>query len=188
MTWMQTRDGHVIELLDPDLTEVTIEELAHALARINRFCGHTRTISGYSVACHSVAVSIHLPPPFALWGLMHDAHEAFLGDITSPVKMALRELGGGPAFEALETKLVDAVRRRWGLHGPMPREVKVADMEALETERRDLLGEESQSWNLRVDGKPVRPWDEVSMPMSTQDGKRAFLRRYEELTYLQSYS
>jgi uncharacterized protein len=182
MTWMQTRDGHAIDLLEPDLSEVTIEELAHALSRINRFCGHTRTISGYSVACHSVAVSMHLPPAYALWGLMHDAHEAFLGDITSPVKMALRALGGGEAFDKLESKLVVAVRRRWELHGPMPREVKVADLEALATERRDLLGEEARPWNLRVDGDPVRPWAEVMTPMSTQDGKRAFLRRYEELT------
>jgi uncharacterized protein len=186
MTWMQTRDGHAIELLDPDLSKVTIDELAHALARINRFCGHTRTISGYSVAVHSVAVSMHLPPQYALWGLLHDAHEAFLGDITSPVKMALRELGGGEAFERLESRLIVAVRRRFGLHGPMPREVKVADLEALATERRDLLGEEARPWNIRVDGDPVRPWGETSMPMPTQEGKRAFLRRYEELTQFDS--
>jgi|SRR5579859_2236637 len=181
MTWMQTRDGHAIELLAPDLTEVTIDEVAHSLSRINRFCGHTRTVSGYSVAVHSVAVSQHLPPALALWGLMHDAHEAFLGDITSPVKAALRELGGGEAFDRLESKLIVAVRSRWRLCGPMPREVKVADLEALATERRDLLGEESKPWNLRVDGEPVRPWDETAMPMPTQEGKRLFLRRYEEL-------
>ena len=182
MSWMQTRDGHVIELLAPDFAEVSIEEVAHALARINRFCGHTRTISGYSVAAHSVAVSHHVPREHALWALMHDAHEAFLGDITSPVKMALRELGGGPALDELEWRLVLATRQRWGLFGTVPSEVKTADLEALATERRDLLGEESRPWNLRVDGAPVRPWGETMRPMSTQDGQRAFLRRFEDLT------
>jgi 5'-deoxynucleotidase YfbR-like HD superfamily hydrolase len=182
MTWMQTRDGAAIELLAPDFRGMSLDELAHSLARINRFCGHTRTISGYSVAVHSVEVSRHVAPVHALWGLMHDAHECALGDITSPVKAALRELGGGGALEELERRLAVAMRYRWDLHGPMPREVKAADLVALATERRDLLGDEAKPWNLRVDGEPVRAWDDIVRPMPTQEAKRLFISRYHEIT------
>lgn len=183
MSWMQTRDGHKIDLLRPDLSLITIEEIAHALSRIGRFAGHTHGTFAYSVAQHSVLVSRRCPPDNALLGLMHDAHEAFLGDITSPVKMALRALNGGSALETLDMGLMQAVRERFYVGLPT-HDVKVADLRALATERRDLLGPEASPWNLKVDGKPCEPWDDEPRiePQSPAEAYRKFLDRFDMLT------
>lgn len=187
MTWMQTRDGHALDLLEPDLSKHSIDELAHALARTSRFCGHTQTMLGYSVAQHSVLVSQHVPAEDALWGLMHDGHEAYLGDWTSPMKEAIRELGGGEILRTLETRMVVAIRRRWQLFGAMPPSVKVADLEALATERRDLMGPRERRWG--IDGDETDPGAWVPTPWVQEIkvwhplfAKQRFLQRFEELT------
>lgn len=182
MTWMQTRDGHAIDLLRPDLSAITIEEIAHALSRIGRFAGHTRGVFAYSVAQHSVLVSRRCLPGNAMVGLLHDAHEAFLGDITSPVKMALRALNGGPALQTLDLGLMQAVRERFDV-GLLTHDVKVADLRALATERRDLLGAEALPWNLKVDGEPCEPWEDEPRirPWSAEEAYRKFLDRFVAL-------
>lgn len=178
MTWMQTRDGHAVDLLRPDLSALTIEEVAHALARISRFSGHTRGEHIYSVAQHSVHVYEHAA---SLEGLLHDAHEAILGDITSPVKAALRALGGTSALDTLDGGLAAAVRQRFGAATSMPRPVKVADLRMLATERRDLLGPEALPWNLRVDGHQVEPYDWHVRPWTIAESEQTFLSVFHEL-------
>lgn len=183
MSWLQTRDGHIVDLISPDISAVTIDEIAHALARLNRFAGHTRD-AGYSVAEHSVHVAYRLNQDAALCGLMHDAHEAFMGDITSPVKMALSELGGKAALRALDQRLRDAVGKRFCLNAdPFAwHDVHIADLRMLATERRDLLGPEAQPWNLRVDGLPVEPYEDFTLsPWDAPTSERKFLQLFEHL-------
>lgn len=66
--------------------DVRIEDIAHHLALINRFNGGTP--KPISVAQHSVLVSRLLPDEHALAGLLHDASEAYLGDVTKWLKMS----------------------------------------------------------------------------------------------------
>lgn len=162
MTWIQTVHGRPIDLLTPDLSLMTIDEIAHALARIGRFSGHTQSQFAYSVAQHSVLVAMHVPAEDRLAALMHDAHEAILGDWTTPVKQALKELGGWAALKSLEGLVIGAVRARWGL-GDLPRSVKCSDLQALVTERRDLLGAEARPWDVTFEGRPVEPWDDCQI-------------------------
>lgn len=178
--WMQTRDARVVDLLSPNLAEVTIQEVAHALARIGRFAGHTRTPGIYSVAQHCAHVAEHVHDEHKLSALMHDAHEAFLGDITSPVKLALRALGAGEAFESLDDRLMLAVKRRWGCWGTRSFQVKRADLEALVTERRDLLGNvEAMPWNVKIDGDLVQPWTDLTIdPWTPEQAEWTFLQRF----------
>lgn len=95
-----------ISLLSPDPKDVDIPSLARSLAKQCRWNGHIKGF--YSVALHSVLVSESalLPdePEYQLAGLMHDAAEAYMGDITTPVKQVL-----GKVVEELEARLMATI-------------------------------------------------------------------------------
>lgn len=82
--WIQTYTGRQFWPLDPKPEEVCIEDIAHALSQQCRYAGHT--IRFYSVAQHSVEIALRVPRAAALWGLLHDAAEAYLVDLPRPVK------------------------------------------------------------------------------------------------------
>ena len=95
MTWMQVLNGKPFELLAPTAEQVRLGEIAHALAGLNRFCGHSNPY--ISVAEHSIRVARILEetghrddPTILLYGLLHDAHEAYTGDMTRPLQLALQ--------------------------------------------------------------------------------------------------
>lgn len=145
--FVQLRSGACVDLLAPDLSAVTLEDIATALSRIARFNGHTRGDQPYSVAQHSLHVAQAVEAwgytaPVQLAALFHDAAEAVLGDTITPVKRLL-----GPAFVALESRVEDAVRSRFRLPlrinvHPIP----AADAALLATERRDLLATPAWDW------------------------------------------
>src|SRR5690554_7094997 len=85
MTFIQTYTGRRFYPLDPNPADVCIEDIAHALSRITRFNAHINA-EWYSVAEHSVHVSRIVPPEYALAGLLHDASEAYIADVSRPVK------------------------------------------------------------------------------------------------------
>lgn len=138
--WFQSIKGRKVWPLDPRPEDVDIEEIAQALSHICRFGGHVPG-GPYSVAQHSVYVSrcvAETRPDLAILGLLHDAPEAYLGDIIRPIKRS------GCVTE--EYRLADAAWMRAigtaiGITFPdkMPAEVKIADDRVLMTERRDLL-------------------------------------------------
>jgi len=126
----QTHSGKMIDLLNPDPYLIDINDIAHALANICRFNGHCREF--YSVANHSLLVSLNVPPADALAGLMHDATEAYCGDMIAPLKAAM------PAYKDVEAGLWDAIAWRYRLPDELPASVKRADKVLLATEQRDL--------------------------------------------------
>jgi len=93
----------------PNPDDIRIDDIAHALAHQCRFAGHTRLF--YSVAEHSVRVSQLCRPEDALWGLLHDASEAYLSDVPAPLK----ELPEFEPYRAAERNLQGAVAQRFGL-------------------------------------------------------------------------
>jgi len=119
----------------PDLGDI-----AHHLAMINRFNGATSR--PYSVAEHSLLVerigaARGASPGLRLALLMHDAHEAYVGDMISPAKWTL-----GAPWEAFEGAHKFNVRRHFGLrtgYAAWGAEVQACDLIALATERRDLM-------------------------------------------------
>lgn len=129
-----TYTGALINPLDPDPEQIRLRDIAHALSQACRFTGHTRI--PYFVAQHSVIVSDLVPPENALVGLMHDASEAYLSDIASPVK---QQPAFGDVYKAAEERLMHAIAARFGFEWPPPDTVKRADMIALRTEQRDLM-------------------------------------------------
>ena len=99
--------------------DIDLEDIAHALSMTCRFGGHCKSF--YSVAEHSVLVSERCPPEVRLDGLLHDAAEAYLGDIPSPLKRKL------PAFEEAELNLFEILAERFGIAFPIPESVQAAD-------------------------------------------------------------
>ncbi len=138
--WVQLHSGRVFHPLDPQPEEIDPGDIAHALANLCRFNGHCQRF--YSVAEHSVHVSHALPHGLALWGLLHDAAEAYLGDFTKPLKQAL------PGLEEVEERVLEAVARRFGLVWPCPPEVKQADQAVLAAEAQQVMAVPPQGWDL----------------------------------------
>jgi len=123
--------GNYFDFEAPETSEFTIEDIAHALSMIFRFGGHC--IRHYSVAQHSVHVSENLPPEHAYQGLMHDAAEAFVGDMVKPLKDIVSY------YRAVEKRAEAAVFDRFSIAFPLHQAVKEADMRMLGTEQRQLM-------------------------------------------------
>jgi hypothetical protein len=107
--------------------------LAHALCRVNRFSGHTKGQLGYSVAQHSLNVMMLLPPHLQLQGLLHDVHEALIGDVSAPLKVLL------PDFRALEKRIEAEVHGWFGLPAEFDPLVRRADLWMLHVESIHLM-------------------------------------------------
>ncbi len=81
---MHMQSGKRIDFNCIRADDIDIYDIAHNLANICRFNGACP--QHYSVAEHSVIVSKLLSDEFKLWGLLHDAHEAYIGDVITPIK------------------------------------------------------------------------------------------------------
>lgn len=168
--WIQTYTGKAFNFESPVPDMVCIEDVAHALAHINRFTGHLPV--PYSVAQHSVLVSQQLPPPeLRLQGLLHDAHEAYVGDVSRPLK----RMPGMEPYRALEQRVWYVVARALGVPPTLDPAVKEADMRMLATEKL-LFGQEFKTWDL-----PFKPYPIAIMPSAWDEAKAQFLEEYEQL-------
>lgn len=129
---------------------LTVEEVAHALSKICRFTGHCRQF--YSVAQHSVVVSRLVPQHLRKQALFHDAVEAVVGDMVSPLKRMI------PEYKALEKRCEAAILTGFGLPAQLDPAVKHADRVALRTEQRDLMNKAGGLWTSLegIEADPVR--------------------------------
>lgn len=174
---IQTQSGSYFNFIHPELSEFTIEDIACALSKLCRFTGHTRVF--YSVAQHSRMVSQIVPQQDALAGLLHDASEAFLNDINSPLKQLL------PQYQAIEKRVEAAIMQRFGLSLPLPASVKQADLIMLATEKRDLLpGCVDSHWEI-VRG--IDPLSDTINPLDPSCAYFDFLDRFDAITARPTY-
>ncbi len=174
--YLQTVSGRFVNPFDPDPAQLDPGDIACALANVCRFGGHCRPF--YSVAQHSVIVSRLVEERggdaedvFA--ALMHDAAEAYLGDMPHPIK---HRSPLGAAFKAAEDHLEQAIRARFGIRAGVAA-IKPADRALLATERRAVSAE---SWHWpELDG--IEPLDLELEAWSPAEAERAFAERFAEL-------
>ena len=136
--YVATYTGRQFYPLDPQQDQVDIEDIAHGLAYQCRFNGQTRHF--YSVAQHSLIVAGLVPKRFRLAALLHDAAEAYMGDMVKPLKQLF------PKFSAIEAKVMAAIGARYGITDFEDRAIKRADLVALAMEKRDLMPNSTEAW------------------------------------------
>src|SRR3954463_10796652 len=175
--YLQTVSGRFVNPFDPDPDQLDIADIARALADVCRFGGHCRSF--YSVAQHSVIVSNvveerggDVEDVFA--ALMHDATEAYLGDMPHPIK---HRSPLGAAFKQAEAHLEQVIAARFNIK-PDVLEIKRADRALLATERL-ALSTENWHWP-ELEG--VEPLDLEITAWLPDDAERAFAERYAELS------
>lgn len=168
--WIQTASGRQFWPLDPHPDEVCIEDIAYALSMICRFGGHCSRF--YSVAEHSVHVVHNVSPENRLWGLLHDASEAYIGDMVRPLKRNL------PDYQAAENRMMYAVQVHFSLPGlGIPDEVKRVDNAMLATEAGQLMRRPPNTWTL-----PEPPIDGLDLPCwSPVEAHRNFMLAYYDI-------
>lgn len=175
MSWIQTRSGKPFTLLDPDPDSIEIEDIAHALSQLCRFTGHTSSFM--SVAQHSVIVASLLDDAERFNGLMHDAPEAYLGDVSRPLRELL------PEYLLIENGVWAVMAAKYGLSPTLSAAVKEADNISLMWERRDLLGQPVASWARWVDEETIAKVPSTRLDTwSPQQARHAFLDTFHELS------
>lgn len=138
MSTIQTFTGRYIDLLAPKQDDFRLVDIAHSLSLVNRFAGHT--VHPYSVAQHSVLCARLVPPEFELEALFHDAQEAYIGDVSTPLKALL------PEYRRIEDQIESCLRGKLCLTDIKAPEVKRADLIMLATEHRDLMPQDHSYW------------------------------------------
>ena len=169
---METFTGKKFWPLDPKAEEIRIEDIAHALSMLCRFGGHCREF--YSVAQHSCLVTdlvVAVEPRHALAALLHDAAEAYTGDVIRPIKRSEPKIG------AAEEAVMQEVARRFDLMFPFPDVVKWADNVMLKNEHRQLMAGVNEWPSCDQEEGPqveIVPWTPTY-------AESVFLRKFEEL-------
>jgi hypothetical protein len=168
--WIVTYTGRRFWPLNPRVEDLDIRDIAHGLSNICRFTGQCRTF--YSVAEHCLRASFYVPEYLQLAMLLHDASEAYLCDVSRPVKHA----PGMLAYRLAEANLMHAISVKFGVEFSDPL-IHETDNRMLMTERRDLMAPEAHSWDIAFQcfAAPIHPYP----PVVVED---YFLTRFENLT------
>jgi 5'-nucleotidase len=190
--WQRMLSGRRLDLLDPQASDIAIEDIAHGLARVARWNGQTLGQHAFSVAQHALVVtdiaSALQPGAERRWllaALLHDAPEYVIGDLISPFKAAV-----GLDYKAFEIRLLRAIHRRFGLPEELPAAVtlhiKHADRIAAYHEATVLAGfglDEAARYFGRPEGLPRALVEalEALTPEPTAAAQTAFLARFREL-------
>jgi hypothetical protein len=165
------QSGAYFDLLDPANSPFTIEDIAHGLSNTCRFAGQCSRF--YSVAEHCVLASHIVAPEFALQTLMHDAAEAFIGDVTRPLKSIL------PEYKAIERTVEAAIMQRFGIADWNVPEVKAIDLAMLAGEQLAMMPAHDDGWAVLTGVTPAPIEFAFWRPHTARE---SFLERFAELS------
>ena len=172
--WIETFTGKEFYFLDPTPDSIDIRDIAHSLAFTCRYTGHSKRF--YSVAEHSILVSYLANDPLA--GLLHDASEAYITDIASPIKPYLSN------YKELEDMLMGRIASKFGFDYPFDPDIKDCYATQLKTEAKYLLKSGGITWAHLYPTK--RQHGIKPMCLSPEEAEKAFLERYEEVRNVSS--
>ncbi len=186
MSGILTHSGITFRFDFIEQRSISILDIGHHLAQINRFAG--ACVRPYSVAEHSLLVAyimethLGVRSPHALMaGLLHDGHEAYVGDMSSPLKTEV-----GEHWHRVEGRAQHAVMCRFdcaAAYASSRHLIRRADLIALITERHGLLPPGGPDWPAEADHPPIE-WDFKARERNTwDDWRRTFLERFAELQH-----
>jgi hypothetical protein len=139
--YIETASGKLFYFLDPQPDMLDIKDIAHALSMNCRYTGQCSKF--YSVAEHSYLVSLLLEGTgYELDGLLHDASEAYIADIASPVKGFLE------SYKDMEDRIQGAIFNKYSLEYPLHPAVKHCDTVMLSTEAHYLIPSRGDVWGM----------------------------------------
>lgn len=170
MSWIQTKSGRHFSFLDPRPDSIHIGDIASALSMQCRFNGHTSMF--YSVAEHCVLMSLMVPREHEFQALMHDAAEAYVGDIAAPLKALL------PDYKAIEACVEAAVFERFSVRmsADCRESIKHADLRMLAMERNWLMGHCERDWEVLAG---VTPFDIHPPCWGPAEARSEFMDRFQ---------
>ena len=166
---IRTNTGQYVNVINPDPSTILIEDIAHGLAGQLRF-GAQSPIR-YTVAQHCVECARHTEGD-KFEALMHDASEAYLGDMASPIKQHL------PDYKVLEEKFSIVIANKFGYNYPYHSLTKLADINALKWEWDAVMLAGTHPPNTIY---LVEAW-------SAERAKEEFLKMFHELDILRKES
>ena len=183
MATLETVSGRKVDVSNPDPATIDIEDIAWALSRMPRFSGHSIPYVPYSVAQHCIQVARDLAPHgprIQIYGLLHDAAEAYINDLPSPVKH-IPEIYA--VIKKLEDNLMSTIYQSLKITPPTEEEeqiVKIADKTQQAVEAYNFMYSRGKDWNLpEVSFTKLQEFKE---PMSSIDSYHEFLSYFEELS------
>lgn len=163
MLWVTTPSGLKWSLMNPRPEDVDIQDIAQNLSLQVRFNGSAGayTIAEHSVHIHDWAAQRAYPLEWRLFALLHDAHEAYLGDVVTPAVTALgavlfemgltkKDNAAHEAMKVLKDRADAAIFTALGLPSKLPgsayHAIKVLDAGAMMTERDALMPPQPEAW------------------------------------------
>jgi hypothetical protein len=178
--YQYTATGGIFFACDPRAEEIHIEDIASALSRIPRFGGNTKQF--LSVAEHCWICSNNVPPEHRLAALLHDASEAYIGDLIRPIKY-LPVFGS--VYLKIEAGIEQKIAEKFDLTWPWSSEVRKVDERVVSVEIRDNIG--STVVNHLTDDIASRDEGAASEDIflynwAPELAKQFFLHRFKELT------
>lgn len=186
MTWMLTSTGVAFDLRFIAQDSISLLDIAHHLAQINRYTGACKrplSVAEHSLmVCELIEILGETDPAVRQAALMHDAHEAYTTDVSSPMK----ELIGSP-WSREEARIQHTVLLRFKLlaaYAAARQRIRHVDLIALMTERHYLLPAGGPAWFCEHT-HPRVSWDfETRAAMTWMDWRQAFLDKFAELQFL----
>jgi len=192
--WFVTYTGRRFYPFDPRVADIDIKDIAHSLSLQTRWLGHCKThysIASHSLACARVAEMGAQPPEVVRWCFMHDASEAYVGDVIRPIKRSLW-VADGPntvedirmfPFKTVEDRIHKLIAERFKLPWSMPAMVHEIDNRMLMTEALHLTNYmRDPHWVHEKPWADVKPYagDHVLLLQSMTSAEEAFLARAKE--------
>ena len=185
MATLETVSGRKVDVTNPDPGSIVIEDIAWALSRMPRFSGHSIPYIPYSVAQHCVQVAKDLAPhgpQIQMYGLLHDAAEAYINDLPSPVKH-IPEIHA--VIKKLEDSLMSTIYTALDIKPPNEEEeliVKISDKIQQAVEAYNFMYSRGHDWNLpKVSFKKLQQFED---PLTSTQAYDKFLSFFEELKLL----
>lgn len=176
MSWVCTYTGLRLDLADPKPESVALVDISHSLGAQPRWVGHTKyplPVAQHCLCVRNVGLVLKpdLSPIEQLQFLLHDAHETYTGDIPSPLKALIPEIG------RIQARIQAVIHEKFNIP-PVTEEIAAliekADLIMLEIERKMLMADTAPPWTAWEGAEAeVEPFIKIACPVPVMHGPLA---------------